>query len=474
MRIILLLIIWSMMFTTDCVPHDIKELIILGKFSEAESLISELLLDSKLQSVERLELLFQKEHMQRIRKDFSKTEADVIGYIKKYIPEVKNSDLKKWEDAGDLEFKVIDGKKFYFNRAAENLFRINSVAFLRKTKKIGVGPSKFKLYFYDYVERAVKKARKTKSAFLNPKRMLLNFKLVVDADAIPSGEVIRCWLPYPRSKGERQKDIKLISLNNDNYIISPEEYSHRTMYSEQVSRKGKPTIFEVSVEFTGVDEYHFLDADKVEPYKKNTGMYKEYTSERYPHIVFTDNIKQISDKIVGDETNPILIAKKIYKWIDENIRWAGAREYSTIENISNYCLSTMHGDCGIKTLTFITLARYNGIPARWESGLMLHPDKLNLHDWCEIYFEGMGWIPVDQSFGLQVSADKEAEWFYFGSNDGYHMIVNDDYSKPLYPAKVFPRSETIDFQRGEVEWRGGNIYFDKWNYYIDVKYLGEK
>ena len=131
----------------------------------------------------------------------------------------------------------------------------------------------------------------------------------------------------------------------------------------------------------------------------------------------------------------------------------------------------MHGDCGIKTLAFITLARYNGIPARWESGLMLHPGSWNLHDWGEAYFEGVGWVPIDQSFGLTDSDDEDVKWFFFGGNDAYHFIVNSDYGQPLYPAKIYPRSETVDFQRGEVEWKGGNLYFDKWDYNIDVEYL---
>ncbi|UCH11818.1 MAG: hypothetical protein JSU61_04635 [Fidelibacterota bacterium] len=32
------------------------------------------------------------------------------------------------------------------------------------------------------------------------------------------------------------------------------------------------------------------------------------------------------------------------------------------------------------------------------------------------------------------------------------------------PAKVHFRSETVDSQRGEVEWRGGNLYFDQWDW----------
>ncbi len=128
----------------------------------------------------------------------------------------------------------------------------------------------------------------------------------------------------------------------------------------------------------------------------------------------------------------------------------------------------MHGDCGIKTILFMTLARYNGIPAKWQSGWMMHPGEINLHDWGEIYFEGIGWVPVDQSFGIVDSENEAVKYFFLGGIDAYHFIVNDDYSKPLFPAKIYPRSETVDFQRGEVEWRGGNLYFDKWDYEMEI------
>jgi transglutaminase-like putative cysteine protease len=118
----------------------------------------------------------------------------------------------------------------------------------------------------------------------------------------------------------------------------------------------------------------------------------------------------------------------------------------------------------------MTLCRYNGIPVKWQSGWMLHPGEVNLHDWSEVYFEGYGWVTADQSFGLTDSQDEDVKYYFLGNTDPYHLIINDDYSSTLYPSKIFPRSETVDFQRGELEWRGGNIYFDKWDYHMDVEY----
>ena len=158
-----------------------------------------------------------------------------------------------------------------------------------------------------------------------------------------------------------------------------------------------------------------------------------------------------------------------------------------MENIPSYVLESGHGDCGMVTLLLLTLCRYAGIPARWQSGFMMHPHGWNLHDWGELYFEGLGWIPVDQSFGIPSYAARksplmgiwapsgetvldlpEAEYFYFGGIDPYRMIVNSDYGQFLYPRKVYPRSETVDFQRGEVEWRKGNLYFNKWDYTLEI------
>ena len=65
----------------------------------------------------------------------------------------------------------------------------------------------------------------------------------------------------------------------------------------------------------------------------------------------------------------------------------------------------------------------------------------------------------------------EEHWFFVGGLDSWRLVVNQDYGMPLYPAKTYPRSETVDFQRGEVEWNGGNLYFPQWNYDYEITYL---
>jgi len=97
----------------------------------------------------------------------------------------------------------------------------------------------------------------------------------------------------------------------------------------------------------------------------------------------------------------------------------------------------------------------------------MHPGSKNLHDWCEVYFEGCGWVPVDQSFGVTPYGG----YFFLGGIEPYRLVVNNDFSREFSPAKKYPRSDTVDFQRGEVEWEGGNLYYNQWSYHFEIEYL---
>lgn len=474
MKYFLLSLLMTLFIQAQTKYPELNNLINSGEFNKATALIDEKINSGNLSYDEIFQLQFEKERLDRIRKDFNKTAEDVLKYIKKYYPNADETDLKKWEENGSLEYKVIDGKKWYFARAASNLFRINKEA--KKQKEIVDGYKKDSLdeFLEQYIPKVLDESANSQESLVKPVTFRLNYTVTLNANAVPHGEVVRCWLPYPREGHNRQQNIKLLAVNSDEYIIASNDNLQRTIYFEKVAQKDQPTVFNIAIEVTNFAEVNFIEPNLIKPYNKNSGLYKTFTSERPPHIVFSDKIKKLSKEIVGDETNPYLIAKKIFTWISTNIPWAGAREYSTIENISEYCIDRKHGDCGIKTLLFMTLCRYNGIPVKWQSGWMLHPGEVNLHDWCEIYLEGYGWLPVDQSFGLVDSEIEDEKYFFLGSIDPYHLIVNDDYSTQLFPAKIFPRSETVDFQRGELEWRGGNLYFDKWDYHMDVEYIEPK
>ena len=474
MKSIILFIMLTTIITAQTRFTEINQLVKSGEYSEAIKMINEKLQSDQLSDNDIFQLQFEKEKLDRIRKDFNKTAEDVLKFVNKYYPNAKEKDLEKWENDGSLEFKIINGKKWYFSRAATNLFKINKDAKQQIEKIAGSQKDIYRIFLEKYLPPILNESANAQESLVKPVTFKLNYTVTVDANAVPDGEIIKCWLPFPREGHQRQTNINLLSANVDEYVIASNDNPQRTIFMQKSAMKDQPTVFNVVLEVTNYNEVNLIIPEIIEPYNKESDLYKNFTAERAPHIIFTEKIKNLSKEIVGDEKNPYMAAKKIFTWISSNIPWAGAREYSTIENISDYCITNGHGDCGIKTLLFMTLCRYNGIPAKWQSGWMLHPGEINLHDWCEIYFEGYGWVPVDQSFGLVDSELEDEKYFFLGSIDPYHLIINDDYSTALFPEKTFPRSETVDFQRGELEWRGGNIYFDKWDYHMEVEYNESK
>jgi len=439
-----------------------------GNFTSAIYLIDLYIAQHKPSADSVYQFQWRKDKMRRIAMDFDKSKEDVLTVVRKYYPDVTDEMLAKWENDKSLEYMIIDGKKRYFDRAANNLFRIDKEAIAKK-KEIDQPKAtpKDETFQLPALVAQLKKTGRTQS---DPVEVKVRATLTLKADAVPDGEVVRCWLPYPREDHRRQSNVKLLSINDSVYLIAPPQYPHRSLYVEKKAKKGEPLVFAYEFSYRSVAEWFNLDEKTLDTAPINPEILKTYTAERPPHIVFTDSIKAISERIVGRETNPYQKVKKIFKWVDDTFPWAGAREYSTIDNIPEYVLTNGHGDCGQVTLLFITLARYNGIPARWQSGFTVFPETKNLHDWGEFYLEGMGWLPIDQSYGQNSFAtDDQVRYFYSNGIDAYRWIVNSDYSQPLYPAKIFPRSDNVDFQRGELEWKGGNLFYDVWRFRYETE-----
>ena len=259
----------------------------------------------------------EQEKINRTKIDFSKTKDQVTEYIRRYIPDVNDQQLLGWEKEKSLECMIFDGQKMYFNNAAPNLFRINKEAIAIKQAEDGVeldGKDKVNLV---HIPQVVSEAKLNHQTILHPVRMHLKYTLTVKPDAVPEGKIIRCWLPFPRTDQTRQTDVKLLSTSESKYQLAPAKYKHSTLYMEKKQEKGKPTIFTAEYEYTSNAEWHKLSPEDIKPYKKDTPLYKEYTSEREQHVRFTPRIKELAHQIVGDEQNPFLKVKKIYEWINQ-------------------------------------------------------------------------------------------------------------------------------------------------------------
>ena len=445
-----------------------------GHFKAADAAITSALAQPGLSADTRHALAFQRERMRRILLDFTLSADDVKARVRKQIPDLSDAEFAKWNAAGLFEHQVIDGRTLYFKRSPGNLFRLSPEAVARRAVQtpIGDGPMES---LNDHQRAIYKAALAEHRSSVLPRRLRMTQTLTVDADAVPAGETVRAWIPYPRAVPGQQEDIRYVASVPAKHQIAPESAMQRTVYLEKPAVAGQKTVFSVTYELTLSAQYHAIDPDQVQA-ETITPELAPFVAERAPHIVFTDAMRKFSHDAVGDEKNPYRIAQKLFAAVDR-IPWAGAREYSTISNISDYALHAGHADCGQQTLLLMTLLRLNGIPTRWQSGMVYSDDGSrysNIHDWGYLYLAPYGWVPMDVTTGrLQPGPgdDKSLEWFYLGGLDNYRIAFNDDFGRRFQPPKQHFRSDDVDSQRGEAEWRGGNIYFDQLGYDFDWQVL---
>jgi hypothetical protein len=404
---------------------------------------------------------------ERIGLDYSLTEDQVVARLAKNNVNFSAADMALWEKLNWLEWRLIDGRKRYFNRAASNLVLVKEFNLNKAGRDSSISRDS-NMVFRKIHTMQIIKASSSNSLPVIPVEMKIDYTITVNPDMVPEGEIVRCWLPWPKENHPRQQKVTLLSASQSGYVIAPDTTCHRTIYMEARAKKGVPVVFSVSYSYISSGQYFDRGNLKIKPYDMTTLLYKKYTSEQPPQISFTEKIKHLADSISGDETNPFNIVGRMFRWFSDNIPWAGAPEYSIIPDIPEYVLLNRKGDCGMQTFLLMSMLRYKGIPVRWQSGWMVPPGAENLHDWCEIYYEGAGWVPADISYGLQFSGNQKIREFFLSGIDSYRLIVNDGISGELWPHKKFLRSDPYDFQRGEVEWKGGNLYYNKWNYDMKV------
>jgi transglutaminase-like putative cysteine protease len=444
----------------------IRRLMDDGRFAEAEKILQRQIDDPTAPITS--EAAIQLEILRRTRQDFPLTDKGILSELQKSIPDVTQADIDHWREDGDLQARTIDGELRYFRNAVGNLFRFSDDA--RSRRKSGRQAEK-KYDLDSLLEKLVKLADSSDSSEIYPVKHQVRYELSVNKgnSRLKTGAKLRAWLPFPQEY-RQQRHVKLIGSEPPHKAISENGGPHRSVYFEEtITNSDKLPRFAAEFEFTTSAYCPKLDPAKVKPYDMQSDTYQQYTAERPPHIVFSPEIKRLAAEIVGNETNPLMKARRVFHWVSENIPWCSEMEYSIIPNIPEKALKARRGDCGVQGLTFITLCRAAGLPARWQSGWQTKPGDWNMHDWSEFYVEPWGWLPADASYGVRKHGDPRVRDFLCGNMDPYRLIVNLDYARELQPSKTSFRSEPNDFQRGEVEIDGHNLYFDEWDWTFNVR-----
>jgi hypothetical protein len=136
------------------------------------------------------------------------------------------------------------------------------------------------------------------------------------------------------------------------------------------------------------------DKDKAVPLsKEERAKFLEAT-----HTIQSDKerVKKLAREIVGEETDPVKVARLLERWVFRKMRkTTGVKASTTLELLDN-----LAGACTEHTLLFVSLARAVGLPAREVGGVGFQSGSkpsFGWHAWAEIH-DGAQWVSVDPTW----------------------------------------------------------------------------
>ncbi len=224
---------------------------------------------------------------ERIRLDFSLNEAGFMSRAESYFGIINDSLLSAWENKKWIEWRMIDGEKMYFNRAASNLALLKMFFEEKEKQDRETAADPGMIERLANTKDIISYAAATHLPVV-PVDMKITYTITVQPDAVPEGEIIRCWLPYPRENHARQTGVKLLSVSEEDFVIAPDSTTHRTLYLERKAEKGTETTFSISYRYTSSGIWFDLPGIALRPYDRENSIYKKYTSEQLPNICFTE------------------------------------------------------------------------------------------------------------------------------------------------------------------------------------------
>jgi len=458
------------------VMHMTADLEAHGRFAEADTHLERAALSASPSDSLRYEQ--ERERIRRIRLDYGHTDTSLFRDLTRRLQDLTWHEFTAWIEEGRFDTRRIDDTLRFFDLSGANLFwRFPQ---LNARRRHPPADSVYEHRLLATIRQITAEAERRGTTRVLPRQFTTRMEVTVDSGIVPVGETLRAWLPVPRAY-PHQRDIVVLGSTPPVVTVAPPDAPLRSAYFEyRVSASGPQTV-EILYRFTADGVRFPMRAEDILPYAEDDPVVLQFTAEA-PQVRFTPALRRASRTILGEgEPNPLVRARQIYNWITENFRYSYAEEYSTLRNIPEYCLQRRRGDCGQIALLFITLCRMNGIPARWQSGWWIFPGSKTIHDWAEIYLNPYGWVPVDPDLGMESlryhtsltwSERGEIRAFFFGGLDQYRIAANADHAQPLTPAKHTWRSDDVDFQRGEVEFAGTNVYFDERSYELIVEETG--
>ena len=227
------------------------------------------------------------------------------------------------------------------------------------------------------------------------------------------GKPLDVWFPMAHS--DRFQRVKIVSRTSDLPLkeTTGPEYGNQMFYAH-TDKAGKAE-YHFSVKYDVVRLEHLAATSAKSPATK-----KELERFLQPDklVPITGAPAEIAARQVKPGMDVMQKARALYDYVFSTMRYDKTGK-GWGRGDALWACDAKHGNCTDFHSVFISMARSQHIPARFEIGFPLPEDKnaseiAGYHCWAEFYTRKRGWFPVDISEAWKHQEKKD---YFFGAND---------------------------------------------------------
>src|ERR1035441_1015101 len=287
-----------------------------------------------------------------------------------------------------------------------------------------------------------------------------NFHYTFTVKNVSPGERVRVWIPLAHS--DAFQDVKVTSKGGDLPLkqVQQPEYGNEVLYAE--TSKADKGEYKFSVDYDVVRREHVVLVNgkplpdvrlgKARPTRAELARFLE--ADRL--VPVTGIPAQLAAEETKGATTPLEKARDIYEYVFRTMKYdksgTGWGHGDTL-----WACDSKHGNCTDFHSVFISMARAEKIPARFQIGFPLPADKHSAeipgyHCWAEFYLESTGWVPVDIS---EAWKHQEKHDYFFGAHDVNRVQFTEGRDLKLTPGQEGPPLNYFVYPYVEI---GGKEY----------------
>jgi transglutaminase-like putative cysteine protease len=254
----------------------------------------------------------------------------------------------------------------------------------------------------------------------SPPTRTFQFTYQVTLRDLPSGaQRVRVWIPRAVTDANQTVVLKAVTgpvQLRDSVRRAP---GNHILYGELLHPSSGAAQFTFEYQVTRKEyskgDYASLRKGDDGPTAAPASLARDLAPDRL--VPIDGKIKQMADEITRGKPGTVERARALYEYVFQTVRYDKSGT-GWGRGDSLWVCDAKHGNCTDFHSLFISLARAEGIPARFEMGFPVPTGKEGIipgyHCWAEFFVNGTGWVPVDIS---EAWKDPQKHDYFFGTLD---------------------------------------------------------